>query len=184
MDVLSEPPRAEKHRGEPESFARCVEAHLAPANARTWMCGPVSDPVMAAWRETRCESDHRVRCLAFLVPFWHCAAGAARTAELAPKGRRAGCPESCQKGTGSPQARRSSALQCKRVRRARCWIPACAGMTSEKTPQSSAHGGFATDTIPTQPSPWRGGLKAYQRYLSGAGLTCPHAPQVRASIEW
>ena len=49
MDVLSEQPGAgEKRRGEPGFDARCVEAHLAPASARTRMCGPGSAPGMAA----------------------------------------------------------------------------------------------------------------------------------------
>ena len=60
----------------------------------------------------------------------HCAAGAARTAELAAKRRRAGCPESCQKVTRSPVGR-VKALRS--TRRARNWIPACAGMTGTKT---------------------------------------------------
>src|SRR5258706_13232943 len=63
-------PRRPREGGEPGFDARCVEAHLAPASARTWMCGPESDPWMAVWLVAPCESDHRVRCLAFLVTFW------------------------------------------------------------------------------------------------------------------
>src|SRR5256886_7478382 len=55
----------------------------------------------------------------------HCAAGAARTAELAPKGRRAGCPESRK----LPAGRRTvEALAL--IRKRKNWIPAFAGMTS------------------------------------------------------
>ena len=97
-DVLSaQPGRGEKRRGERGFDARCDETHLAPASARTGMCGPDHAPWKAAWIRTRCESDHRVRRLAFLVTFW----AMPKSNRLARRARRTLCTSRENKSQGA-----------------------------------------------------------------------------------
>ena len=87
-----------------------ARAHDARASAAVHGC-TVSRPRRR--REAQGILPRTMRCK---TPRWaldlfgyflgHCAAGAARTAKLAPKGRRAGCPQSCQKQPALPQGER------------------------------------------------------------------------------
>jgi len=70
-------------------------------------CAAVHGCTVCATPQRREAQGSSIRTMRIEPPWWaldlfgyflgHCAAGAARTAELAAKRRRAGCPESCQK---------------------------------------------------------------------------------------
>jgi hypothetical protein len=120
-----------------------------PAGSRRWIAAiakqytdvlseqPRRAEKRTAVRFARCESDRRVRCLAFLVTFWALRRRSGANSEAgggAAKGRMPGVmPKS------NPLARRasgSSALQDGEQKQ--CRIPACAGTTSKRVTTARA----------------------------------------------
>ena len=91
-----------------------------------------------AVRFARCESDRRVRCLAFLVTFWALRRRSGANSEagrVAAKGRMPGVmPKS------NRLARKGETKLCtsRTKKEQRSWIPALAGMTSKRVSSPTA----------------------------------------------